>query len=114
MGSTGSGNFSDYPRGQGNDDKCDKAFAVKLEDIEHCDYFKNHSSVPAVGTVLVIAHTKRIVAQTDAGEIVGNLPTSLNYLAGCLRQGYKYTGQIRDSKNGPVATVTADFAAEAP
>jgi len=115
MGSTGSGNFSDYPRGgQGGDDKCDKSFSVKLEDIEHCDYFKNHGTVPAVGTVLVVAHTKRIVAQTDTGEIVGNLPTSFNHLAGCLHQGFKYTGQVRDSKSGSVAIVTADFAAEAP
>ncbi len=114
MGSTGSGNFSDYPTGQGKDDKCDRAFAVKLEDIEHCDFFKANGTTPAVGTLLSIALNKRIVAQTAAGEIVGNLPTSFNYLAGCLRQGYKYEGQVRDSKLGAVAVVSADFAAIAP
>jgi len=114
MGSTGSGKFSDYPGGQRTDDKCEKAFAAKLEDIEHCDYYKTHGSVPAVGTILQVAHKKRIVAQTKSGEIVGNLPTSLNYLAGCLQQGYKYTGHVRDSSSGPVAIVSADFGAEAP
>ncbi|MGQ7387948.1 hypothetical protein ACTGWU_10745, partial [Streptococcus suis] len=76
MGSTGSGNFSDYPTGRGNDNRCDKAFSVKLEDIEHCDFFKANGTVPAVGTPLSIPHSKRVVAQTADGEIVGNLPTS--------------------------------------
>jgi hypothetical protein len=114
MGSTGSGRLTDYPGGQGSDDKCEKAFAAKLEDIEHCDYYKKHGDVPKPKTVLEIAHKKRVVAQTQAGEIVGNLPTSFNYLAGCLRQGYKYVGHVRDAKAGPVAAVSADFGAVAP
>lgn len=114
MGSTGSGRLTDYPGDPGIDDKCEKAFSVKLEDIEHCEYFKKHKDVPAIGTVLVIAHAKRVVAQTQAGEIVGNLPTQFNYLAGCLRQGYSYTGAVRDSKSGPsIAVIAADFGASA-
>jgi hypothetical protein len=114
MGSIGTGNFTDYSGGQGADDKCEKSFAVKLEDIEHCDYFAAHKNVPKVGTVLEIAHKKRVVAQTQAGEVVGHLPTKFNYLAGCLRGGYKYAGQVTESKSGPVAAVSADFGATAP
>ena len=128
MGSSGSGNFSDYPGsskskpsgGDGGatsgDDRCERAFSVTLEDVEHCDYFKNNGSTcPTVNTVLQIAHKKRMVAQTTTGEIVGNLPTKFNYLAGCIRDGYTYTGRVRSSSaTGAVAIVSADFAATAP
>jgi hypothetical protein len=129
MGSSGSGNFSDYPGSSKNKetggsgggessggDRCARAFSVSLEDVEHCDYFKNHGSAcPANGTVLEIAQKKRIVAQTSAGEIVGNLPTQFNYLAACLRDGYTYAGQVRSSNaTGLVAVVSADFAAIPP
>lgn len=114
MGSTGSGRFSDYPIEDGADDKCEKAFKVDLEDIEHCDFFKNHGLVPAIGTILKVAHNKRVVAQTLAGETVGNLPTRFNYVAGCLKEGFKYTGEVRASAEGYIASVSADFAAELP
>jgi hypothetical protein len=88
---------------------------VQLEDIEHCAYFKNHKVSPPTGTRLSLAHAKRLVAQTDMGEIVGNLPTQFNYLAACMEDGYSYVGQVRDSNNGPpMATVAADFAAVPP
>jgi hypothetical protein len=114
MGSRGSGSFSDYPNGSATDDQCDRAFAVSLEDIEHCDFFKRHAAVPPIGTVLTLAHQKRIVAQTQTGEVVGNLPTRFNYLASCLRLGYTYQGEIRQSRTGAVAVVSADFIAVAP
>jgi hypothetical protein len=126
MGTTGSGKFTDYPGAKkpkkggengagGGGDRCAKAFSSALEDVEHCDFFKKHGASPAVGTVLHLAHKKRVVAQTSSGEVVGNLPTSLNYLAGCLRDGYTYVGTVRDSNNGPpVAIVAVDFAAMPP
>lgn len=114
MGSRGSGNFSDYPSGEEKDNQCDQAFAVSLEDIEHCDFFKRHAAVPPIGTVLTLTHQKRIVAQTQAGEVVGNLPTGFNYLASCLRLGYTYQGQVRLARTGSVAVVSADFIAVAP
>jgi hypothetical protein len=130
MGSTGSGRFTDYPRadrqqnstngGDGTgrptaDDRCTRSFGVVLEDVEHCDFFRDHGGVPAAGTTLRISHRKRITAETSSGEAVGNLPTSHNYLAGCLRDGYTYVGTVRESSNGPpVAIVSVDFAAVAP
>lgn len=131
MGSTGSGSFTDYPgstkekdKGQGSGgsggggeqpDRCAKAFAVTLEDVEHNDFFKAHGGVPNVGTELRVAHKKRIVAVTTSGEVVGNLPISMNYLAACLKDGYTYTGVVRASSAGTtVAIVSADFAATPP
>lgn len=131
MGSTGSGSFTDYPgttrkkdqgRGAGGGgggggdqpDRCAKAFNTTLEDIEHYDYFKTRNTIPPVGTKLSVVHKKRIVAVTEDGLTVGNLPTSLNYLASCLKDGYTYVGTIRKSSKGTVAIVSADFAASAP
>jgi|WetSurMetagenome_2_1015567.scaffolds.fasta_scaffold267753_2 hypothetical protein len=127
MGSSGSGRLTDYPgsgkaksKGAGGDgplqsDRCARAFSTSLEDVEHCTYHQHHKSAPPVGTSLHIALQKRLVALTNAGEVVGSLPTQFNYLAACLEAGYGYVGQVRDSSNGPpAATVAADFAAVAP
>jgi hypothetical protein len=130
MGSTGGGRIRDYPgsskppsddSGGGGggtpppSDRCARAISVALEDIEHCDYFGTHGVVPPVGEILKVAQRKRVVAETAAGVSVGNLPTSYNYLAACLKDGWTYVGSIRSSSNGPpLAAVTADFGAVAP
>jgi hypothetical protein len=130
MGSRGTGRLTDYsgsnrPKSKtGGDggggstpqvDRCSRAISANLEDIEQSSYFKKYKKSPAVGTRLQIAFNKRIVAQTDAGEVVGNLPTRFNYLAACIEDGYSYVGQVRSSSNGPpIAAVAADFAAVPP
>ena len=131
MGSKGTGTFSDYPGsdkpkasekaggqgGGGGDmpkDRCGKAFNAVLEDVEHCDFFRSNGTGPKIGTVLRIAHKKRIVA-TAAGVVVGNLPTSMNYLAGCLKDGYTYAGRVLSAKTtAGVTIISVDFAASAP
>jgi hypothetical protein len=129
MGSSGSGRISDYPGssprgkptgsggggGGGPQDRCARAFNAELEDVEHSGYYRAHKSVPPIGTQLDIAIAKRLVARTTNGEVVGNLPTSFNYLAACLKQGWAYVGTVQAANNGPpVATVSADFAANSP
>jgi len=125
MGSSGSGRISDYPgsssrgkAGNGNPsqvDRCARAFAVRLEDVEQSDYYQAHKTLPPVGTRLVIAQRKRLVAQTVGGESIGNLPTSFNYLASCLKNGWSYTGAVHGATKGPpVASISADFAATPP
>ncbi len=126
MGSSGSGRFSDYPASKkeagedgGGDkppeDRCARALSAILEDVEHSEFFIAHGACPAVGTALHIAQKKRVVAQTEAGEVIGNFPTSFNYLAACLKGGYSYVGAVRSSSNGPpVASVSVDFAAVGP
>jgi hypothetical protein len=128
MGSSGSGRISDYPGsssrsgsrsgesqggggGAGGPDRCAQAIGVVLEDIEHCDFYKNVGGVPALGQQLRIVHKKRIVAETDAGVTVGNLPTTYNYLAACLKDGWTYAGTVTASRaSGGIASVSADFA----
>jgi hypothetical protein len=124
MGSSGSGRLSDYPGskkpgggggsggGPGGQDRCTRAIDTKLEDVEHCEHFVKHKRVPPVGAALKIAFkNKRVVALTDANEVVGNLPTKFNYLVDCMNDGFAYIGRVRGSNNGPPeASVTADFA----
>lgn len=125
MGSSGSGRISDYPGsskggkgsggGNGKEDRCAKAFDAILEDVEHSDYYKKSRKVPPVGTKLRVAVRKRLVAETEAGESVGNLPTKLNYLAACIKEGWSYRGLVTKSgQTGVVARVSADFGATAP
>ncbi|NIY76117.1 hypothetical protein HED22_10715 [Thalassospira sp. HF15] len=125
MGSTGSGSFSDYPGSSGRSggsgsgsedgnggqgDRCERAFSIALEDVNHSGYFTSHNTVPPVGTKVVLVHNKRLVAQTTSGDDVGNLPTKMNYLAACMRGGYSYEGEVISSSVGAVAKVTVDFA----
>jgi len=115
MGSSGSGSFTDYPGSGKNEadaapeDRCKKALSSQLEDVEHHAYYTAHGKPPPIGTVLEVALVKRVVAVAD-GEIVGNLPTRLNYLAGCMRAGYEYVGIVTTSKSGPTVIVSGDFA----
>ena len=120
MGSSGTGKISDYPGsskaddrksgggnggaggsgggasgGGGADDRCAKAFSTKLEDVEHSEYFQAHGTAPPEGTVITVAHQKRMVATTADGQSIGNLPTAFNYLAACLKNGWQYVGTVR-------------------
>ena len=131
MGSSGSGNLSDYSgssggsnKGSGGDggggplppaDRCSRAFTVELEDVEHSDYFKANGSPPPEGTPLRIRRSKRLVAETADGVAVGNIPTSYNYLAECMAADWEYEGQVVVSTSGPpVVSVVGDFAASSP
>ena len=90
----------------------EEALSVRLEDIEHSEYFGTNGGPPLAGEMLHIRQRKRLVAETSAGQSVGNLPTSYNYLASCLKGGWGYTGTVTTSSNAPpAATVGADFVA---
>ncbi len=129
MGSSGSGRISDYPGSSSQDqpgggagsnggppeDRCARAFSVRLEDVEQSDHYLARGSAPSVGTRLEVVQRKRLVAQAANGESVGNLPTSHNYLASCLSAGWKYVGAVQGVSNGPpVIFISADFAATSP
>lgn len=122
MGSSGSGNFSDYsgkPKttsgsgssgGASGSDKCGEAFSASLEDVASHDFYVNHGFAPAVGTQLTIELRGRVVAVAGTDSI-GSLPTRLNYLARCLQDGFTYTGIVTISSNGSSPQVQADFVA---
>lgn len=125
MGSSGSGRFSDYsgsPKqtentggssgGSSGHDRCRQAFAAGLEDVEQYDYYNNHGHAIPVGTRLILSVVVRVIALTETGESVGALPTSFNYIAGCLNSGITYTGIVTNSSSWPIMRVDVDFAAD--
>lgn len=115
MGSTGSGRLSDYSRfrgaikgvtgGEDLINKCDRAVATVLEDVETCDYYKKYGHVPAKGTYVKIDIKTRLVALNENGDVIGYLPTEYNYLLGCLSDGYQYEGEVSGSFDTPVPSV---------
>ena len=121
MGTTGPSRFRDYSdptdsasdtpsEGVDTDEPCGRAFSIELEDVAHSDYYRTHSQVPSEGTPLYIEHRKRIVATLDTGESVGSLPTKMNYLAECLKSGFRYHGVVKSSTKSLFSTIHADFA----
>lgn len=135
MGSSGSGNFSDYPGGRGSGaggsgsgpgagasgggssggDPCDKAFETELEDVKQSQYYSVTGGVPKVGTPITIERSKRMIARADSGDIIGNLPTSMNDLAACIEGGWSYVGTVVASADGaPEPSVTIEAAGIAP
>lgn len=115
MGSTGSGRLTDYSRfgdavkgvtgGEDLINKCDRAVATVLEDIETCDYYMKNGKVPAKGTYVKIALKTRLVALDENGDVIGHLPTEYNYLLECLNGGYQYEGEVSGSFDTPVPSV---------
>lgn len=114
MGSTGSGNFSDFQGhkskntnqgGSSVNSECGKAFATDLEDIEISTYYITNNKLPEVNSKINISFNgTRIVALLNNHEI-GNLPTKFNYLVACL-QDYNYIGIISSTTINPISTIT--------
>lgn len=115
MGSTGSGRLSDYTRfrgaikgvtgGEDLIDKCERAVATVLEDVETCEYYKKNGRVPTKGTTVWITLKTRLVAVDDKGDVIGYIPTEYNYLMACLSDGYQYEGEVSGSFETPVVSV---------
>lgn len=115
MGSTGSGRLTDYSRfggavkgvtgGEDLINKCDRAVATVLEDVETCDYYMKNGKVPAKGTYIKIALKTRLVALDENGDVIGHLPTEYNYLLECLNSDYQYEGEVSGSFDTPVPSV---------
>lgn len=120
MGSTGSGRLSDYPGSRGSsdgdgggasgEDRCERAFACRLEEIEQCEYFDQTGDVPAENTALFVEQRGRLFAVNAGGQSVGALPVRFNYLAECMAAGFTYEGRVQASSSSPVASINVDFA----
>ncbi len=115
MGSTGSGRLSDYSRfggavkgvtgGEDLINKCDRAVATALEEVETCDYYKKKENIHEKNTYVKIGFKARLVALNEEGDVIGYLPTEYNYLLGCLSDGYQYEGEVSGSFDTPVPSV---------
>ena len=121
MGSSGSGNFSDYPGnqpqsnwrngGSSGDDNCNRAFSTRLEDVSRCVYFRKHGQVPPVESVVnIIFNGVRISVVDAVGDEIGFLPTTYNSLILCMENGFSYGGSVNRSANSAVPVVEVDIA----
>lgn len=119
MGSTGTGNFSDYkkiPRAikgvtgaDDSEDKCALAFSTLIEDVDTCEYYSKKGTLPAIGTEVYIDFKVRLVAKSNDGLIIGYLPTKYNYLRNCIVKGFTYTGVVSVASSTPINTVVVDI-----
>lgn len=120
MGSSGSGNFSDYqgfngngesPQGgSSNKDKCGKAFSTKLEEVQTCEFFLKYSDVPPDGTTVEISFINPRLAVLDSNKMcIGYLPTKFNYLRSCLTDNFSYAGIVSNSTLNPIPSITVDI-----
>ena len=119
MGSSGSGNLSDYSGskpnggagksgGSSDENKCEKAFSTMLEEVDRSSYFTTKGAVPEVGEPITISFDKRPIAVSQEGLVIGYLPTKLNYIKMCMDDGYAYSGRVISSSSGLVASVSID------
>jgi hypothetical protein len=119
MGSSGSGNLTDYQGynsssgGQGGTsgvDKCKKAFYETLEEVSNCSYYTTNNNVPVVGThCTVIFANPRLAVVDDNGLTMGYLPTKYNYLRACMTAGISYEGVVSFSNVNPIPTISVDI-----
>ena len=119
MGSSGSGNLSDYSNnkpnvgggksgGSSEENKCEKAFSAMLEEVDRSSYFTTKKEVPELGEPVTISFDKRPIALSKEGLVIGYLPTKLNYIKMCMDEGYSYSGRVVRSSSGLVAAVSID------
>lgn len=119
MGSSGTGNFSDYLNFQGaikgvtgaedSEDKCALAFSTLIEDVDTCEYYRKKGALPAVGTEVYVDFKVRLVVKSNDGLIIGYLPTKYNYLRHCIVKGFTYTGVVSVVSSTPINTVVVDI-----
>jgi hypothetical protein len=121
MGSSGTGNFSDYSgsgsgggadgsgggRGGGSsgEDPCAKGFEAELEEVARSGYFQKHNALPPTGTQLKIKFTGRLAAVDAKGDVVGYLPTKYNYVAACIKAGWQFDASVTSTTTKPLSRV---------
>jgi hypothetical protein len=107
MGSSGNNTFGNYaPSGT---TKCDDTLDAELEDVARHEYYKKHSRVPPKSTLVRVRKGqlagRLVVEEVATSDVIGNLPTRLNYLALCQEKDYEYKGEVTASRNGKTPTV---------
>jgi hypothetical protein len=126
MGSSGSGNLSDYQDyeknkssqseqggnsgGSSGEDQCSRAFSTSLDEVSLCEYYKNKKNVPPVNAVVKIDFKGRLRALVENDVCIGYLPTKYNFLRACMNDGFTYSGVIHESKLTPIPSIAVDIA----
>ena len=96
MGSSGTGNFSDYSNFQraikgvtgadDSEDKCTLAFSTLIEDVDTCEYYSKKGTLPSVGTEVNIDFKVRFIVK-----------------------GFTYSGVVSNASSTPINTVVVDI-----
>ena len=132
MGSSGHGKFENYSErdgfginnnpstgmyvstnvGNGEFKECPTELpTIKLEDIQTSQYYLERQELPQVGDEVYLSnelHNGRlVVVHTDSNLIIGNLPTSYNYMVKCLN--HNYTGSVVSTGMQPIPFVVVDL-----
>jgi hypothetical protein len=120
MGSSGTGNFSDYSGtggggpagghggsggGKSGEDPCAKGFESELEEVARSGYFQKHKALPPAGTQLSIRLAARVAAVDTNGDVVGYLPTKYNYVAACLKANWHFDASVTSTSTTPLPRV---------
>jgi hypothetical protein len=122
MGSSGTGNLSDYSGGgsgtggggQGGSsghDRCETSIEEQLEEVAVSPYMTSHGGVPPVGTPVSLKLGKRLEVMDAIGTVIGFLPTQYHYLIQCIGQGFVYDGSVIKSAAGAVPAVLVSLSA---
>lgn len=119
MGSSGTGNLSDYSgRGSGGSqggssgsNKCENPVEEQLEEVATSPYMSNKGAVPPAGTDVTLNFAKRLEVMDLTGLVIGYLPTQYHYLIQCIGQGFVYKGTVVTSATGAVPAVLVRLAA---
>ncbi|KKQ32117.1 MAG: hypothetical protein A2266_09110 [Bacteroidetes bacterium RIFOXYA12_FULL_40_10] len=121
MGSTGSGNFTDYqgfsgnnPKqgGESNENKCEKAFRTELEDVDTSEYYNSIGHIPDVNAEVIIEFNGHRIVATINGIEIGNLPTKYNYLRKCMNE-YTYSGIVSNTSSIPINSIIINVSPDA-
>lgn len=132
MGSTGHGKFGDYSEQQNYNvsnggttsgmytstnaglggNKCPTELpTIKLEDVQTSQYYIEHQELPKIGDDVYLSdqiHNGRlVVVHIDSNLIIGNLPTSYNFMIKCME--HNYTGNVVAAGMQPIPFVVVDL-----
>jgi hypothetical protein len=131
VGSTSTGRFTDYPGSRarpaqqstgggraegagGGDDRCARAIQEQLlEEVPRCSYYERTGDVPPLGTDIVLVSRlvggRLAVATLADEEVIGLLPTRLNYLLACMEAGWRYAGEVIEMRSAPLNVVRVEL-----
>ena len=119
MGSSGTGSFSDYsdykPSNSGNqggssgEDRCNRAFSTRLDEVGRSDFFQQNNDVPSTNSQVSITMGTRLEVRDADNIVIGFLPTSFNYLALCISNGFRYEDRVSSSTISPVPSIEVDI-----
>jgi hypothetical protein len=135
MGSSGSGNFSDYSStpakkrsskkkpskgggggssgGASGKDPCSQPIVgIGLDEVGRSEYYAANKALPAAGSSVFVRKKLfhgRIAVENDQHQVIGLLPTQYNFLIGCVNDGYSYQGSVNSSSTTPYPRIKVDI-----